>query len=190
MDRRLPSGSAGGGCFLVSPSAHPRGSGVARSSAARGAFALVVVAAIALVAAGCGGSTNFTAQATSVCTSAQSSLEALRTTPVSVSEALETEHSILDVYTREVDQLQALRPPPGIAGQFRAGVADNQTLVGLLGSMLQRPDFVQLSLTLPHHPALMPAWLKAWLAQSQELQANARSSFSQVGIPACEKTLD
>jgi hypothetical protein len=147
----------------------------------------VVVAA----AWGCGGSTSsFAAQAASVCTNAQSSLKALRTTPVSIAEALEIEHSVLAVYAREVGRLQVLQPPPSVASQFRAGVADNETLVGMLGLMLRRPDFVELSLTLPHHPELVPAWLKAWLARSQVLQANARSSFAQVGIPACEKTLD
>lgn len=55
--------------------------------------------------------------------------------------------------------------------------------------MIARPDFVQLSITLPGHPNLVPAWLKAWLARSRALIAGAHAQFAQAGIPACEKSL-
>jgi hypothetical protein len=65
-----------------------------------------------------------------------------------------------------------------IAARFHAGLADDQTLVGLFGSIIQRPDFVQPSLTLPRHPQLAPQWLKAWLARTQALQAEAKARFA------------
>jgi hypothetical protein len=55
--------------------------------------------------------------------------------------------------------------------------------------MLARPDFVELSLTLPGHPELVPAWLKAWLAREKALLADAHVKFAQVGVPACETSL-
>jgi hypothetical protein len=93
------------------------------------------------------------------------------------------------VYAREVAELQGLQPPSAIAVQFRSGLAADQALLVMFRSILQRPDFVRLSLTLPGHPELVPAWLKSWLAQSEVLQARARASFSGIGLPACERAL-
>ncbi len=135
-------------------------------------------------------SPGFASQATSICNNARTALEAnSQSSPTSVSEGLEIEHTALAVLTRATSELQKLQPPPNIAGRFRAGLADDQTLVGLFRSILQRPDFVQLSITLPGHPNLVPPWLKAWLARSKALQASASANFVQIGIPACEKLL-
>jgi hypothetical protein len=154
------------------------------------ALGLPAVSATAIfIATGCGSSPSFASRASTICTNAQASLKALPSHPASVTEGLEVEHKALGVFTQEVNQLQELQPPQNIATQFHAGLTDDQTLVELFSSILKRPDFVHLSLTLPGHPGRAPAWLKAWLAKSQALQANAKSSFAQIGIPACEKSL-
>lgn len=132
----------------------------------------------------------FASEATSICNNAHAALEGdSQSSPTSVSEGLEIEHTALAAFTRATSELQKLQPTPNIAGRFRAGLADDQTLVGLFRSILQRPDFVQLSITLPGHPNLVPPWLKAWLARSKALQASANANFAQIGIPACEKLL-
>ncbi len=146
-----------------------------------------VVAAVLLV--GHGKSADFASRAASVCTGSRLALKALPTSPTSIAAALEIEHEVLAAYSREITQLGALTPPTAIAAAFRAGVADDQALVTGLRSMLARPDFVQLSVTLPGHPELMPAWLKGWLARSQALLADAHLRFAQAGMPACERSL-
>jgi hypothetical protein len=159
-----------------------------RAAARIGAVTTSITASL-LIATGCGNSASFTSQASAICTNAQTSLKALPSHPTSVAAGLELEHTALGVFTREVAQLQKLQPPQNIATEFHAGLTDDQTLVGLLSSILKRPDFVRLAITLPGHPELMPAWLKTWLAKSRALQANAQSSFAQIGVPACEKSL-
>lgn len=94
---------------------------------------------------------------------------------------------MLAILRREVSELEALGPQANAA--FRAGLADDQALFRELSSMLARPDYVHLAITLPDHPDLVPAWLKRWLARSQALQADARTQFAQAGVPACEKSL-
>jgi hypothetical protein len=73
--------------------------------------------------------------------------------PGSVAEALELEHAALAIYRQEVSQLQEL---PRAGASFQAGLVDDQALLAELFSMLARPDFVRLSLTLPGHPNLGP----------------------------------
>lgn len=126
-------------------------------------------------------------QASSICAGAQRALERMPQSPSSVAEALEIEHRALAIYRREISQLQELAPRAGKA--FQAGLADDESLLAGLSSMIARPDFVKLSLTLPGHPDLMPIWLKKWLARERALLADARAHFSAAGIPACEKSL-
>jgi hypothetical protein len=126
---------------------------------------------------------DFQARATAVCNSAQSELEQLPQSPGSIAEALELEHSALAIYRREVAELRALGPQA--SASFRAGLAADQALLANLSSMLARPDFVRLSLTLPGHPDLAPSWLKAWLTRSRVLQAEASTRFAKAGVPAC-----
>ena len=148
----------------------------------------VLAIAIALLLAG-GGKTgpNGQVQASAACTNALAALKQLPQSPSSIAEGLEIEHRALAIYRRELSQLQQLAPRVGES--FQAGVADDQTLFAGLSSMIARPDFVKLSLTLPGHPNLAPTWLKRWLARERGLRADARTQFSQAGIPACEKSL-
>jgi hypothetical protein len=167
-----------------------RSRSLARARVALGATVLIALLAVgALLALGGGGSTSFASQARAICTNGRSTLNRLPSSPTSIGEGLEIEHKALGVFTREVNELQRLRPPENIAARFHAGLADDQTLLSLFGSIIQRPDFVQLSLTLPGHPQLAPQWLKAWLARTQALQADAKAKFSEIGVPACEKLL-
>lgn len=150
-------------------------------------LALAVV--IVLVTAG-GGGAGFGAKAQSICAKTQQTLKRVRTTPTSIREGLQIEHAALAAYQREMAELGALHPPPGDAGAFQAGLADDKTLVGMLSSVLARPDFVELSLALPGHPTLVPPWLKSWLARSHALIADAHAQFSRLpGLVACEASL-
>jgi hypothetical protein len=112
-----------------------------------------------------GGSTtgpDVQAQASVVCSDAQNALEQLPQSPSSIAEALEIEHRAIAIYRRELSQLQELAPHA--RESFRAGLADDQALLAGFSSMVARPDFVRLSLTLPGHPNLVPSWLRKWLA--------------------------
>ncbi len=129
---------------------------------------------------------DFQARATAVCNEAQRELEQLPQSPDSIDQALELEHSVLAISRREISELQALGPE---STSFQAGLAADQALLANLSSMLARPDFVRLSLTLPGHPNLVPSWMKAWLARSRALQAEASAQFAKAGIPACTKSL-
>jgi hypothetical protein len=150
---------------------------------------LALAVAIVLVTAGDGGA-GFNAQAQSICARTQQTLKRVRTTPTSISEGLQIEHTALATYQREMAELGALHPPPSDAGAFQAGLADDRTLVGMFSSVLARPDFVELSLTLPGHPTLVPPWLKSWLARSHALIADAHTQFSRLpGLGACEASL-
>ena len=130
---------------------------------------------------------DFQARATAVCNEAQRELQRLPQSPGSIDQALELEHSALAICRREVSELEALGPEA--SASFQAGLAADRTLLNNLSSMLARPDFVRLSLTLPGHPSLAPSWLKAWLARSRALQAEASAQFAKAGIPACTKSL-
>jgi hypothetical protein len=147
---------------------------------------LAVAIAFALTSGGTTGP-NVQAQASTVCSDAQQALEQLSMPPRSIAEGLEIEHRMLTIYRRELSELQVLAPRAGES--FQAGLADDQSLLTGLSSMVARPDFVRLSLTLPGHPSLVPSWLKRWLAREQSLLAKAHAQFSQAGIPACEKSL-
>jgi hypothetical protein len=100
---------------------------------------------------------------------------------------LEIEHRALAIYRRELSQLRGLAPRA--SKSFRAALADDQSLLAGLSSVVARPDFVKLSLTLPGHPNLVPSWLRQWLARERALVADARAQFSQAGIRACENSL-
>jgi hypothetical protein len=148
-------------------------------------LAITIIAILVVTRGGSGDSVQ--AQAEAVCSNAQRELDELPKSPASVAEAIELEHSGLTIFEGEVSELQVLGPRGDVP--FRVGLADDRTLLKELSSMLARPDFVQLSLTLPHHPNLAPAWLKEWLARSRSLQADARTQFSQAGMLACEESL-
>jgi hypothetical protein len=148
----------------------------------------VAVVAIVLVLAGDGRTgPNVEAQASAACTDAQRALKQLPQTPSSIAEGLEIMHRGLAIYRRELSQLQELAPRA--SESFRAALADDQSLLAGLSSMIARPDFVKLSLALPGHPNLVPSWLRQWLARERALLADARAQFSQAGIPACENSL-
>jgi hypothetical protein len=124
-----------------------------KHDASRVTAVAIVLAATLLLAIGCGSSASFASRATSVCTNAQSSLKALSSSsPNGLGAALQLEYHVLAVFTREVAELHSLQAPQNIATQFRAGLTDDQTLVGMLRSMLERPDYLKLALTLPGHP--------------------------------------
>lgn len=148
--------------------------------------ALAIAVAFA-VTGGSAGGTDVQAQASAICNKAQFALKRLSHKPSSPSEALELDHAILAIAGQEVSQLQGLGAET--SASFRAGLADDRSLLTELSSMLERPDYVHLALTLPGHPNLVPTWLKEWLARTQALQADARTQFSRAGIPACEKSL-
>jgi hypothetical protein len=148
----------------------------------------VLAVAIAIVVLGGGTTeTDVQAQAAAVCTDAQRALKQLPKSPSSIAEALAIEHRALAIYRREISQLEDLAPHAGES--FRAGLADDRSLLTALSSMIARPDFVSLSLSLPGHPNRMPGWLRRWLARSHRLLADAKAQFSRAGIPACEKSL-
>jgi hypothetical protein len=147
---------------------------------------LAVAIAFALFGGGTTG-TNVEAQASAICIDAQRALKQLPKSPGSISEALAMEHKALAIYRREIAQLEDLAPHAGEA--FRAGLADDRALLTALSSMIARPDFVRLSLTLPGHPNHMPRWLKRWLARTHRLSADAKAQFSEAGMPACKKSL-
>lgn len=152
------------------------------------AVPLLALAALAAVLMTPGGSSGgLSAQASAVCANAQRELKELPQSPTSVAGALAMQHSMLAILKREVFELQALGPQASPA--FRAGLVDDQALFRELSSMLARPDYVHLALTLPGHPNLVPAWLKRWLARTHALQADARTQFARADIPACEKAL-
>lgn len=151
-----------------------------------GVPALAIAVAFAVAGGGAGG-TDVQARASAICDKAQLALKRLSHKPSSLAEALKLDHAILATARREVSELQALGSET--SASFHAGLADDQSLLTELSSMLERPDYVHLALTLPGHPNLVPAWLKKWLARTHALQADARTQFSQAGIPACEKSL-
>jgi hypothetical protein len=130
---------------------------------------------------------DFKDGATKVCERAQREAEGLPQSPGSIGEALELERAGLAVYERELFRLRVLGPLA--SPSFRAGVADDRALMSMLSSMLARPDFVRLSLTLPNHPGLAPRWLKDWLARSRALVRDAKARFAEAGVAACEKSL-
>jgi hypothetical protein len=148
--------------------------------------ALAIAVAFAVTGGGSAG-TDVQARASAICNEAQRALRGLPHKPRSLAEALEFDHEILATARREVSELQALGPET--SASFRAGLADDRSLLIELSSMLNRPDYIHLALTLPGHPNLVPTWLKKWLARTQALQTDARAQFSQAGIPACEKSL-
>ena len=131
--------------------------------------------------------TNAGSQAAAICEDAEDALAGLPESPSSVAAAVRLEHDALAIYRREVSRLEGLAPQEDAS--FQAGVATDQELLHGLSSMLARPDFVRLSLTLPGHPSREPGWLKEWLAREQHLLAKAHGSFAQAGVPACEKSL-
>jgi hypothetical protein len=148
----------------------------------------VSVVAVAFLLFGAGASDGTVkSRASAVCSNAQREMDALPDSPQSLAEGLEIEHSVLAIYRQEVSRLRELVPRGG--GSFRAGVADDEALLTGLSSMMARPDFVELSLTLPGHPERVPDWLKKWISREKALLADARAQFSQAGIPACEKSL-
>lgn len=147
--------------------------------------ALAVAIGLALAGGGNSGP-DVEAEASAVCDDAQRALEQLPMPPHSIAEGLEIEHGMLAIYRRELSELQVLAPRAGES--FQAGLADDESLLAGLSSMVARPDFVRLSLTLPGHPSLVPSWLKRWLARERSLQVKAHAQFSQAGIPACEKS--
>jgi hypothetical protein len=151
-----------------------------------GVPALAVAIVFALTGGGGSGS-DVQARASTVCTNAQQDLERLPQSPRSISEGLEIEHGMLAIVRRELNELQELAPQA--SGSFQAGLAADQALLAGLSSMVARPDFVRLSLTLPGHPNLVPSWLKRWLAREHSLAAKAQAQFAQAGVPACEKSL-
>jgi hypothetical protein len=127
--------------------------------------------------------TSVQSQAASICGDAQHALEQLPQSPESIAEGLEIEHRTLAIKKRELAELQGLAPRAGDA--FRAGLTADKTLMAGLSSMMARPDFVELSLTLPGHPDLVPGWLKSWSVREQALVAEAQARFSEAGVPAC-----
>jgi hypothetical protein len=147
---------------------------------------LAVATAFVLTGGGTTG-TNVEAQASAICSSGRGELEQLPQSPGSIAEGLELEHRALAIYRRELSRLEELSPSAGKA--FRAGLADDRSLLAGFTSMLARPDFVRLSLTLPGHPNLAPSWLRNWLARERVLLADAKAQFSRAGITACEKSL-
>jgi hypothetical protein len=150
----------------------------------------VPVSAVAIALALMGGGatdSNVNTKAAAVCSGAERELKGLPQSPRSVAQGLEIEHRALAIYRQEVAQLQELAPKAG--DSFRAAVADDRSLLAGLSSMMARPDFVELSLTLPGHPDRIPGWLREWMSREQALLADARAQFSQAGIPACEKSL-
>lgn len=151
-------------------------------------FGLSILAIAILVVVvsdgGGGGGGGFQSRSTAVCDEVEGELRKLPQSPSSIDQAIELEHSALAVYERGISRLEALGPAANAA--FRAGLADDQALVREMASMLARPDFVQLSLTVPKDPSLAPPWLKEWLARSHELQAHAEAQFADAGVPACE----
>lgn len=148
--------------------------------------------ALAFLAAGGGqdggaSGPDATAQAAAVCERAHGELKRLSGSPQSVPAALEMEHRLLAIIGRELTGLEALAPE--LSSSFQAGLADDRSLLRGMNAMVARPDFVHLSLTLPGHPELVPAWMKAWLAREQALQRDAQRQFSHAGITACEASL-
>jgi hypothetical protein len=127
------------------------------------------------------------AEAAAVCANAQREVEQLPQSPTSIAEGLEIEHGLVAIKEKELSRLQQLGPR--LDDSFQAGVAADQSLFAGLSAMIARPDFVQLSLTLPNHPNLVPTWMKKWLARERALLAVARVKFSQAGVAACEKSL-
>jgi hypothetical protein len=149
----------------------------------------VPVLAVAIAVSLMGGGTSrpdVQAQASAVCTEAQRALEQLPQSPSSIAEGLEIERRMLAIKKQELSRLQELAPRAN--DSFRAGLADDKALLAGLSSMIARPDFVELSLTLPGHPNLAPNWLKKWLVRERALLADVKDQFSQAGIPACEKS--
>jgi hypothetical protein len=133
---------------------------------------------------------SFSSLAASVCARAELAEKALPKLPAaSVNETLHVEQAALTISSREIAELKTLRAPADVAPAFGAALADDQELIGLLRSMIARPDYVQLSLTLPRHPNLAPPWLKTWNVRVHALTAEARAKSSQLTVPACEKSL-
>lgn len=145
---------------------------------------LAVAAALLLIDGGTPGP-DVREQAAAVCTDTQRRLEQIPDSPSSVAEGLEIERRMLAILEQEVTELRALAPRAGES--FRAGVDDFEALVSAFSSIIARPDFVRLSLTLPGHPERVPGWLKRWQARQQALQADGRARFSEAGIPECEQ---
>ncbi len=139
---------------------------------------------------GGGSSGTFRAQAQSICTDSQAAIKRLEAAnPTSLTQALQAEHSLLSAYGSEIKQLQSLRPTGAGASGFEAGLNDDTALLSGLTSIMARPDYVQLAMTVPDDPALAPAWLTAWLTREQTLEAQARTGFQQADIPACRVSL-
>lgn len=128
-----------------------------------------------------------TQQAANICAEAQSALAQLPQSPGSITAALHLEHRVIAIDGRELSRLEALAPQE--SDSFQAGVAKDRKLLHGFSSMVARPDFVRLSLTLPGHPDRAPAWLNEWLAREQQLHAEAHTDFSQAEVPVCEKSL-
>jgi hypothetical protein len=148
--------------------------------------ALAIAVALAL-AGGRPGGTDVQARASRICEKTELALKGLSPGPSSTAEALEFDHELLAIVRQEVSELQALGAET--SASFRAGLADDQKLLTELSSMLERPDYLHLALTLPGHPDLAPTWMKEWLTRTNSLQTDARMQFSRAGIPACERSL-
>lgn len=149
-------------------------------------FGLPALAVVAVVIFTSDGSdSGFQAEAARVCEESRHELEGLPQSPIGVSQALAMEHEALAISERGLSRLEAL--VPRASAEFNAGVTADRALMREFHLMLDRPDFVRLSLTLPDHPDAVPAWMKEWLARSQALQAEARARFGAAGVPACEK---
>ncbi len=155
------------------------------------AIAAVAVLAVAIVLLlGARGSSSFSARAQSLCLTSRKEAKRVPAEPTTVAEGMQVMHRVLGVYRSEVAQLAALKAPAPYASAFRAGMGDDTTLTSMLGSMLARPDFVELALRLPGHPELMPAWLASWLKRTHALELDAHAQFAKVpGVAACEASL-
>lgn len=147
---------------------------------------LVPVATVAIVVHSLGGGgsdAGVPERATAICSEAQQSLEGLPSSPTSVAQGVQIERRMLTIFRQQVTDLRALGPDG--SASFRAGVAADEQLLAGLTSIMARPDFVRLSLTLPGHPDLVPGWLRVWQARQQDLVSTARGHFSRAGVPAC-----
>lgn len=147
---------------------------------------LVLIGAAVFLVLGNGGGGGFATDAAATCEEVRTELEALPQSPRSVTAALSMEHEMIATWERGVARLAALEPQANAA--FRAGVADDQMLLRELNRMMSRPDFLQLSLTLPGHPNLVRPWMRRWHQRVLARQAAARRHFAAAGVPACEKS--
>jgi hypothetical protein len=188
-----PGESFGGDPQIVRIGTSRGGKPARTSPRARWVLAIAAVAALAVAIVlllGAAGSPSFSARAQSICLKSRQEAKSVPAEPTSLAQGMQIMQRVLLIYRGEVAQLAALHPPPPYAGAFRRGVDDDSTLTSMLGSMLARPDFVELALSLPGHPELVPAWLTSWLQRTRALELDARAQFAKVpGIAACQASL-